>query len=81
MIKITTTLSERPYAKHNFKAAVIMRETMILGSMLNTAESWINIAAKDFETLKKIDTIREIFFQLVETLVKISCALSWDLFL
>ena len=34
-----------------------MRETMLLGSMLNNAESWINIIIKDLETLKKPDTL------------------------
>ena len=51
--KITTTLSKRPYGKHNFKAVVVMRETMLLGSMLNNAESWINIII----SLKKPDTL------------------------
>ena len=30
---------------------------MLLGSMLNNAESWINITTKDLETLKKPDTM------------------------
>ena len=56
MNKISTTLSERPYGKHYFKAAIIMCESMLLGSMLSYLESWINLTKKDLEKLKKLDT-------------------------
>jgi hypothetical protein len=61
--KITTTLIERPYGKNHFKAAKLMRESMLIGSMLNNSESWINLTKVDLETLEKPDTIlqRNIF--------------------
>ena len=31
--KISTNLIERPYGKYHFKAATLMRESMLLGSM------------------------------------------------
>ena len=34
-----------------------MRESMLLGSMLNNAESWININKTDLNNLEKPDTI------------------------
>ena len=55
--KITSTLSERPYGRHRFKAAKIMRESMLLGSILSNSESWINLTQKDLETLEKPDTM------------------------
>ena len=55
--KITTSLVERPYGKHTFSAAVIMRESMLLGSMLNNSEAWINLTKKDVENLEKPDII------------------------
>ena len=54
--KIITTLAERPYGRNRFKAAQIMRESMLLGSMLSNSESWINIIKKDLDTLEKPDT-------------------------
>ena len=37
--KIRTTLTERPYGKYMFKAAELMRESLLIGSMLNNSES------------------------------------------
>ena len=48
---------ERQYGKHTFRAAMIMREGLILGSMLNNSESWININKSDLETLERPDTM------------------------
>ena len=53
--KIMTTLQTRPYGKHTYKAAKLMRETMLLGGMLNNSESWINISQKDIKNLEKPD--------------------------
>ena len=44
--KISTSLNERPYGNHHFKAAKSMRESMLLGSILNNSESWTNITQK-----------------------------------
>ena len=49
--KIPTSLIERPYGKHTFKAATLMREGMLLGTMLTNAESWINMTQRDIEAL------------------------------
>ena len=57
--KISTTLSERPYGRHHYKAAKLMRESMMFGSMLNNSESWINLTKSDIETLEKLDTITQ----------------------
>ena len=54
--KIIASLIERPYGRHTFKAAKLMREGMLLGSMLTNAESWINMTKKDIEALEKPDT-------------------------
>ena len=55
--KISTSLIERPFGKHHFKAAQIMRESMLLGSLLNNSESWINVKKQDLEKLEKPDTM------------------------
>ena len=54
--KILTSIIERPYGKHTYKAAKLMREGMHLGTMLTNAESWINITKKDIKALEKPDT-------------------------
>ena len=55
--KITTSLVERPYGKHTFSAAILMRESMLLGSILNNSEAWINLTKKDVENLEKPDVM------------------------
>ena len=50
--KIVTTLNERSYGRHQFKAAMLMRGSMLVGGMLNNAECWINITQKDLENLE-----------------------------
>ena len=54
---IVSTLTERPYGKHNFKAYKILRQGLLLGGMLTNIENWINISKKDIENLEKPDTI------------------------
>ena len=53
--KIITTLYERPYGKYTYKAAALMREGLLLASILNNSESWINITKQDIEKLGKPD--------------------------
>ena len=53
--KIETTLNERPYGKYSFKAAALMREGLLLASMLNNSESWIDVTKQDIENLEKPD--------------------------
>ena len=55
--KIKRSLVERPYGKHTFSAAIIMRESMLIGSMLNNSENWINLTKKNVENLEKPDVI------------------------
>ena len=45
--KILTYLSERPHGRHSFKAAVLMRQGMLLGSWITNAKTWINLNEKD----------------------------------
>ena len=51
--KISTSLVERPFGRHHFKAAQIVRESMLLGSLLNNSETWINVKKQDLEQLEK----------------------------
>ena len=53
--KIDTTLKERYFGKHTFKAAKLMRESILIGGMLTNAESWIKLTNKDLEDLEKSD--------------------------
>ena len=54
--KIVTSLRERPYGKHEFKAYKIMREGLLIGGMLTNIESWINITKVNIEKLEQPDT-------------------------
>ena len=55
--KIISTLTERPFGRHYFKAYKLMREGMLIGGLLTNSESWINIINKDIDCLEKPDTI------------------------
>ena len=54
--KIVTSLKERPYGRHQFKAYKIMREGLLIGGMLTNIESWINITKVNLEKLEHPDT-------------------------
>ena len=55
MNKITNSLKERPYGVHTYKAAKLMRESMLIGSISTNSETWINISKKDLDNLEKPD--------------------------
>ena len=55
--KVIESLTERPYGKHKYKAAKLMRDGMIVASMLSSAETWTNICEKDIKKLNKPDKI------------------------
>ena len=57
MNQILSSNYKRPYGKHTYKAAIIMREAMLIGSMLTNSESWINLTQQDLDKLHKPDTI------------------------
>ena len=55
MNKIISALNEKPYGKHAFKAGRIMRDSLLLGSMLTNCETWINLTEADIKKLEKPD--------------------------
>ena len=72
------------HGKHNFKAATIMREAILISGILANSESWINITKKDLEKFQKQEDtlvqIEQIFLHL-ETQANVLCNLTWDCFL
>ena len=55
--KIMSTLNERPFAKHMFKAYILMSKGILLGGLLTNSKSWVNIVNQDLESLEKPDSI------------------------
>ena len=55
--KVINTLQERPFGRHKYRAAKVMRDGMIVSSMLSSAESWTNILESDIEKLSKPDKV------------------------
>ena len=55
--KIKNALDERPYGKHSFKAALLMREAILLGGLLPNAETWTNITEANIAKLTMPDTM------------------------
>ena len=48
------SISERPFGKHTYKTALIMREAMLIGSMLTNSK---NLIQQNLNKLQKPDTI------------------------
>ena len=62
--KIISTLNERPFGKYTFQGAKLMREGILIGSLLNNAETWINLTQKNLLELEKPDKmLQEILFE------------------
>ena len=45
--KIISSISERAYGRHTYRAAILIRQGVMLGGMLTNAETWINITEAD----------------------------------
>ena len=46
--KIIKTLNERPFGVYTFQAAKLMRDGILMSSLLNNAETWTNLTQKTF---------------------------------
>ena len=55
--KIITTLIERPFGKFTFQAATVMRNGILIGSLLNNSETWIHLTKKNIEEIEKPDKV------------------------
>ena len=55
--KIISAINERPYGRHTFKAALLLRQGLMLSSMINNSETWINILESDITKLTMPDTL------------------------
>jgi hypothetical protein len=55
--KIRNALNERPYGKHSFKAALLMREALLISGLLSNAETWTNITETSLTKLTQPDTM------------------------
>ena len=53
---ILSAINERPYGQHTFKAALLMRQGLMLGNLLTNAETWTNITESDIKKLSMPDT-------------------------
>ena len=55
--KIKDSINERPFGKHIFKAALLMRNSMLMGSLMNNVETLVNVTKKDEKQLEKPDLV------------------------
>ena len=55
--KIEDTLNERPFGIHTYKAAMLLRGGVLLGSLLNNIEAMVNVTKSDLEKLEKPDLV------------------------
>ena len=55
--KIISAINEIPHGRHTYKAALLMRQGLMLGGMLSNAETWINITEAEIARLTMPDTL------------------------
>ena len=53
--KILTMLDGIPFGKFYFEAAVILRNSLLVSSMLFNSEAWYNITKAEMELLETVD--------------------------
>ena len=55
--KIQTTLTNTPGGKYHFELAVIMRNAILISSILSCSETWYNITEVEYRKLEQTDEI------------------------
>ena len=55
--KIQTTLTHTPAGKYHFELAVIMRNAVLISSILSCSETWYNITEVEYRKLEQTDEI------------------------
>ena len=55
--KIVKTPSERSFGPFTLKAAKLMRDGILISSLLNNAETWINLTQKNVLEIEKPDKV------------------------
>ena len=55
--KIINIINEGPFGKYSYKAAAMLRESLLLGTMLSNAETWTSLTDKDTKKLEKMDNM------------------------
>ena len=54
--KHQNAINERLYGKHSIKAALLMRQALLIGGLLSNAETWINLTEMNISKLTLLDT-------------------------
>ena len=55
MRKIITMMEGIPFGKQFFKIGMILRDALLVSSMLFNSEAWYNVTSKELELLETID--------------------------
>ena len=55
--RIISAINDRPYGRHTFKAALLIKQGIMLSSMLTNSETWITILETDITKLTMPDTM------------------------
>ena len=57
MIRIFNILENVPVGKHYFEVGKILRETLLISSMLYNSEAWYNVSKKKLDLLETVDLL------------------------
>ena len=57
VLRIFNILENVPVGKHYFKVGLILRETLLISSMLYNSEAWYNVSKKELDLLETVDLL------------------------
>ena len=57
MIRIFNILENVPVGKHYFEIGKILRETLLISSMMYNSEAWYNVSKKELDLLETVDLL------------------------
>ena len=55
--KIITMLDDIPFGKHYFEVGIILRDSLLVSSVLFNSEAWYNLTESDLDLLETVDLL------------------------
>ena len=57
VIRILNILESVPFGKHYFEVGMILRDTLLISSMLHNSEAWYNVTNAELDLLESVDLL------------------------
>ena len=53
--KIMTSLHDIWFGKYHYEVAILLRNSLLINSLLTNSEAWHNLTESDFRSLQKVE--------------------------